>query len=113
MLRRSSSLEAGPSELGQGLGSLGAALGSLEQLQGGLAPGLAVPPSVFSASTGSESGVRTVTGSYASSAGGRGEPGPPLTHMGSVAEDSVFHGDDAPPYIKARRVSSSFSWTRL
>ena len=110
VLRRSSSLEAGPSGLGQGLGSgIGAALGSLEQLQGGLAPGLAVPPSVFSASTGSESGARTATGSYASSAGGRGEPGPPLTHMGSVAEDSVFQGDDAPPYIKARRVSSSFS----
>ena len=112
VLRRSSSLEAGLPGLGQGLGSgIGAALGSLEQLQGGLAPGLAVPPSVFSASAGSESGARTATGSYASSA--RGEPGPPLTHMGSVAEDSVFQGDDAPPFIKARGVSSAPAWARL
>ena len=115
VLRRSSSLEAGLSGLGSGLGSgIGSALGALEHLQGGLAPRLAVPPSVFSASTGNESVVRapsdaarTNTGSHASSGGGRAEAGPPLVHMGSVAEDSVFDGDDAPRFIKARRVSFS------
>ncbi|KAK9835331.1 hypothetical protein WJX81_003108 [Elliptochloris bilobata] len=105
VLRRSSSLEAGV--IGSGMGQ---GLASLEHLQGGLAPGLAIPQSVFSASTGSESGSRapceaghTYTGSYASSAGARGEPAPPLGHMGSVAEDSVFRSGDAPRLIKARR----------
>jgi len=97
--RRTSSLESlgapDGSVLGLGFGRAGAAAG--------------VPPSVFSASSDSEAGPAPPgeagrgAGAYASGGGGRGDAGPALAPMGSVAEDAVFHsGGDPPRAIKAR-----------
>lgn len=94
--------------------SLEASSGPLDLRQGYLMTSASnIPPSVFSASDGSDAGARppseagrSNTGSFASS-GARGDPLPALARMGAVAEDAVFTSGGEPRKTKARALRSS------